>query len=61
MRIGDWLCSDVLREAGRAFKTAAAASLIIMMSVAASRAGDITAQPANGLNVTNSVSNLLPQ
>jgi len=31
------------------------------MSTATSRAGDITAQPADGLNVTNSVSNLLPQ
>jgi hypothetical protein len=61
MRIGDWLCFDVFRGAGRALRIVAAASLIAIVSTATSRAGDITAQPADGLNVTNSVSNLLPQ
>jgi hypothetical protein len=61
MRIRDWLCPGASQGAGRVLKTVAAASLIVMLSVAVSRAGDVAAQPADNLNVTNSVSNLLPQ
>jgi hypothetical protein len=61
MRIGDGLCSNAFRNNGKIFKAVAAAILMIIMSLATSRAGDITAQPADGLNVTNSISNLLPQ
>jgi hypothetical protein len=38
-----------------------AASLILAVSVATSRAGDISSQPADSLSVTNSVIRLLPQ
>ena len=61
MRIGELLCSHALRGAGRALRIVAAVSLVAIVSTATSRAGDITAQSGNGLNVTNSVSNLLPQ
>jgi len=61
MRIRDWRCSGIFRRAGRVFQTVAAASLIVIAVAAVSRAGDIVAQPADGLNVTNSVPNLLPQ
>jgi len=46
---------------GRIFRTIAAASLIVVLSVATSRAGDISSQSADSLNITNSVSKLLPQ
>src|SRR5579885_3681435 len=61
MGIGDWLCSGVLRQGLRAFNAIAATVLIIAFSFATSRAGDIFAQPSNGLSITNSVSNVLPQ
>jgi hypothetical protein len=60
MRIGDWLCSGV-PCAGKVFRIVAAAGFVITLSVAVGRAGDVTAQPANGLNVTSSVSNVLPE
>jgi hypothetical protein len=37
------------------------ASFAILLSAAASRAGDVSAQPADDLSVTNSVANVLPQ
>jgi hypothetical protein len=43
------------------WKTLAAASLIMVLAAATSRAGDVSSQPANSLSVTNSVTNLLPQ
>jgi hypothetical protein len=46
---------------GKILTTIAASALIVALSVAASRAGDISSQPANSLSVTNSVSNILPQ
>jgi hypothetical protein len=46
---------------GKIWKTIAAASLIVALSVATSRAGDVSAQPADSLSVTNSVNNVLPQ
>jgi hypothetical protein len=61
MRIGDWLCPYPFGYIRTIFKAVAAASLIIIMSLATSRAGDITGQPADSLNITNSVSNVLPQ
>ncbi|MBV8773301.1 MAG: hypothetical protein JO166_13370 [Deltaproteobacteria bacterium] len=61
MRIGNGLCCGAFRGARKIFKTVAAAGLIIALSFATSRAGDISAQPSNGLNVSNSVSNILPQ
>ncbi|MGH7931719.1 MAG: hypothetical protein ACREQN_00985 [Candidatus Binataceae bacterium] len=39
----------------------AAASLLLVMSAAMSRAGDVAAQPADSLLVTNSVTNSMPQ
>jgi hypothetical protein len=52
---------DVFGGTGKLVKTIAAASLIVALSVATSRAGDVSAQPADSLNVTNSVNNVLPQ
>jgi hypothetical protein len=46
---------------GKIFQTVAAASIIIMLLIGTSRAGDISGQPADSLRVTNSVTNLLPQ
>src|SRR5439155_20905807 len=54
-------CSDVFWGTGRRVRILAAASLIAMVSVATSRAGDISGQPGNGLSVTNSATDLLPQ
>ena len=44
----------------KAFKTIAAASLVMTLLVATSRAGDVSSQPADSLSVT-SVTRLLPQ
>jgi len=52
---------DAFGETREIFKTLAAASLIMALSVATSRAGDISSQPADSLSVTNSVTSLLPQ
>ena len=60
MRIGDGLCSALFRAAG-IFKMVTAASLVVFVSAANGRAGDIAAQPGNGVNVTNSVTNLMLQ
>src|SRR5689334_11739383 len=46
---------------GKLVKTIAAASLIVVLSVVTSRAGDLSSQPADSLSVTNSVTHLLPQ
>jgi hypothetical protein len=46
---------------GKILKTIAAASLIVTLSVAICRAGDVSAQPADSLSVTNSVNSVLPQ
>ena len=46
MRIGELLCSHAFRGAGRALRIVVAASLVAVVSTATSRAGDITAQPA---------------
>jgi hypothetical protein len=46
---------------GKVLKTIAAISLIVMLIAATSRAGDVSAQPADSLSVTNSVNNVLPQ
>ena len=54
-------CRDTFGGAGRVWKTLAAASLIVVLAAATSRAGDVSGQPANSLSVTNSVTNLLPQ
>ncbi len=54
-------CRDTFGGTERVWKTLAAASLILMLAAATSRAGDVSGQPANSLSVTNSVSNLLPQ
>jgi hypothetical protein len=54
-------CRNTFGGAGKRVKQAAAASIIVMLAVATSRAGDVSGQPTNGLNVTNSVSNVLPQ
>ena len=61
MRIGDWRCPYPFGNIRTIFKAVAAASLMIIMSLATSRAGDITGQPLDSLNITNSVSNVLPQ
>jgi hypothetical protein len=55
-----WFC-DAFGGTGKRFKTIAAASLIVALSVATSRAGDVSSQPADSLTVTNSVARLLPQ
>ena len=60
MRIGHGLWSALVRAAG-IFKIVTAASLLVFLSAENGRAGDITAQPGNGVNVTNSVTNLMPQ
>ena len=52
---------DAFRGTGEIFKTIAAASLIMALLAATSRAGDISSQPADSLSVTNSVTRLLPQ
>src|SRR5438445_6308524 len=57
----DRWCSDAFWGTGRGLKIFAAASLILTLAVATSRAGDISGQPANGLSVTNSATDLLPQ
>src|SRR5215472_11565587 len=54
-------CRDAFGGTGKIVKTIAAASLIVALSVATSRAGDIASQPADSLTVTNSVTHLLPQ
>jgi hypothetical protein len=54
-------CRDTFGGSGRVWKTLAAASLIVVLAAATSRAGDVSSQPANSLSVTNSVTNLLPQ
>ncbi len=48
-------CRDTFGGAGRVWKTLAAASLIVVLAAATSRAGDVSGQPANSLSVTNSV------
>ena len=60
MRFDRW-CRNKFGGAGNTCKILAAASLMLMLAVATSRAGDLSGQPANGLNVTNSVTNILPQ
>jgi len=52
---------DAFGGTGEIFKTIAAAALIVVLSVATSRAGDVSSQPADSLNVTNSVAKILPQ
>ncbi|MBV8357230.1 MAG: hypothetical protein JO189_04740 [Deltaproteobacteria bacterium] len=54
-------CRDTFGGTGRVWKTLAAALLIVMLTAATSRAGDVSGQPADNLSVTNSVSSLLPQ
>ena len=61
MRIGDWLCSRVFRRAGKVFTIAATLGLITMLCAATGRAGDLSAQPADNLNITNAATNVLPQ
>jgi len=46
---------------GRLIQLATAAGLTILLSVTTSRAGNVSAQPANGLSITNSVATTLPQ
>jgi hypothetical protein len=60
MGLERWFCG-AFGGTGKIFKTTAAASLIVILSVATSRAGDISSQPADSLSVTNSVTRLLPQ
>jgi hypothetical protein len=55
-----WWC-DAFGGTGKISKAFAAATLILVLSVAASRAGDISGQPADSLSVTNSVASVLPQ
>ncbi len=54
-------CRSAFGGAWKIWKTLAAASLIVMLTAVASRAGDVSGQPANDLTITNSVSNVLPQ
>jgi hypothetical protein len=54
-------CSDTFGGAWRRWETVAVALLVVMLSVATSRAGDVSGQPANSLSVTNSVTSVLPQ
>jgi uncharacterized protein DUF1302 len=54
-------CRDMFGGAGKAWKTLTVASLMVILAVATSRAGDVSGQPANSLTVTNSVSNVLSQ
>jgi hypothetical protein len=60
MRLEGW-CRDQFGGARKTLKILAAASLMLMLAVATSRAGDLSGQPANTLSVTNSVTNVLPQ
>jgi hypothetical protein len=55
-----WWC-DAFGGTGKISKAFAAATLILVLSVAARRAGDISGQPADSLSVTNSVASVLPQ
>ena len=48
-------------EPANIFKTIAAASVLVTLVAATSRAGELSAQPADAISVTNSVTNLLPQ
>jgi hypothetical protein len=57
----DRWCSDVFWGTGRRVKILAAALLVLMLAVATSRAGDLLGQPADGLSVTNSATDVLPQ
>ncbi len=52
---------DAFGGTGKIFKTIATASLIMALSAATSRAGDVSSQPADSLSVTNSVTRVLPQ
>jgi hypothetical protein len=60
MGLDRWLCG-AFGGTGKLVKAIAAASLIVALSVATSRAGDVSGQPADSLSVTNSVNNVLPQ
>jgi len=60
MRFESW-GRDTFGGTGKIFKAFAAATLILVLSVAASRAGDISGQPADRLSVTNSATRVLPQ
>jgi hypothetical protein len=46
---------------GGTLKLIATSTVVVMLIVATSRAGDLTAQPTNDLTVTNSVASVLPQ
>ncbi len=61
MGFKDWLRFDVFGGTGKASKIVTSALLVILLSAATSRAGDLPAQPANSLSVTNSVTKVLPQ
>ncbi|HKV54995.1 MAG TPA: hypothetical protein VJN94_10155 [Candidatus Binataceae bacterium] len=60
MRFREWLWSDVFGGTGRAIRIIAATALAVAVSVGAGYAGDISAQPNNGLSVTNSAANVMP-
>ena len=61
MRIVVGLCTRLLRGAGRGVVTVMALTLATVLCAAVSRAGDVSAQPANNLSVTNSTTTVLPQ
>ena len=60
MGFGDWLCVDVFGGTGKVLRIVAGAALILAFSFVNSVAGDVSGQPADGLQVTNSASRILP-
>jgi hypothetical protein len=60
MGVERW-CRGAFEGTGKILKTLVAASVILMLMAATSRAGDISSQPADSLSVTNFAGRLLPQ
>jgi hypothetical protein len=61
MRSREWLLSHLRGGTRRGIGILAAASLVLTAYTASVRAGDLSAQPDNGLSVTNQAAQLLPQ
>jgi hypothetical protein len=61
MRFREWLCSHLRMGTGRGIGILAASSLVLAASAGNVRAGDLSVQSDNGLDVTNQAAQVLPQ